>query len=849
VKRWFALVLLACLAQPALAIPEPMRLAARETLTLDYPGALAAFAVDASTVEVAVLGGQVVLHGRRAGQTLVTVVMAATVETLIVHVDPPVALALAFEDAARRSGGFWDASYDTGTHRFTSGLSAKLGEGDRTVRLRFEAVHEGAQPGGRGVTALPVASIEIESPGRSVVLLDQLVHASPLTIDGVVLRGAHLHQDGLDVHAGIASATPFEDLLIPGSGDRALGVSARIGRGPVRLVPSLLWLPDSGTSTPGVVSLGVEGGTDREALQFRGELGWGGRPGASLDVNYHDAQRQAWLKGVARPAGFAALRLARPAGSYLDGAWSEQLGERTTAGLSASANRLDLPGSLHPAAASARLDLRHELTKQWSLTGAVGAGTFRNSETQFLRRSTVSLGTAYDAPGFGVAALYRYQQTSAANRGGHGGRVSLRGSTGGWRGNLFVDAQQQAPTLDLVLQDRSDLARALAELGIAANNPEDVIRLLRDNAALLTARGVSIGPLRVDPLRVQSGLDVSWRGSGARSLEFGLRLIADEAQAVASERRAFVGTLYANWHVAAATDISVSYSRWSVRRDRFANDDRGSFQLSLRTSFSTLAMPGEGSLPITGQIVRDDDATGATQAGRPPLPGIEVMLDRSRRTRTDSDGRFVFERPGAGAHRVEAVLPPQPGAYFTEPSVQTLPTGADGHFAITFSGARLAGTVRSDAGLPMAGVTVRVEGLTHTTTITDSSGAYRFAGPAGEVRVVLALESLPPGYELGEDQSHTRHLAISAPAVADFTVRAQRGVEGMVIGPGAQGISILALEAARTVRADASGRFVLRGLPAGPQTLVVTGARGEIRSVVDVPAEPGLLKGIRIQAP
>jgi hypothetical protein len=308
----------------------------------------------------------------------------------------------------------------------------------------------------------------------------------------------------------------------------------------------------------------------------------------------------------------------------------------------------------------------------------------------------------------------------------------------------------------------------------AANNPEDVIRLLRDNAALLAARGVSIGPLRLDPLRVQSGLDVSWRGSGARSTEFGLRLIADEAQGVASGRRAFVGTLYANWHVTGATDLSVSYSRWSVRRDGFANDDRGSVQLALRTSFSTFGMPGEGSRPITGQVVRDDEATGEAQPGRPPLAGVEMVLDRSRRTRTDSDGRFTFEAAGAGAHRVETVLPPQPGAYFTEPSVQTLHPGDEGHFAVAFSGARLTGTVRSDAGLPLPGVTVRLEGTAQASATTDSSGAYRFAGPAGEARVLIAVDSLPPGYELGEVQSQSRHLEPRAPAVADFTVRAQR---------------------------------------------------------------------------
>jgi hypothetical protein len=89
----------------------------------------------------------------------------------------------------------------------------------------------------------------------------------------------------------------------------------------------------------------------------------------------------------------------------------------------------------------------------------------------------------------------------------------------------------------------------------------------------------------------------------------------------------------------------------------------------------------------------------------------------------------------------------------------------------------------------------------------------------------------------------------SRPAVIDFVLRAQRSLHGTVRGADGAPVTVTALELDRTVRADESGRFALRGLPAGRLTLVVKSERGESRQVVEIPAEPVSLTGVELSAP
>ena len=850
------LVAVAALASAVPAAAREVRLEAGETVTLAGAGASAAFAVDAGVVEATAVGGDVVLVGRRAGHTLVTLVTADAVETLTVRVEAPAARAMATERAAAPRAGTLEGRYDSGTGRFSTGLTMAVGDGTRAAELRLYGIQESGGRHGRDVQAIPAASLTFTAPGRTLVLLDELVEASPLTLDGTVLRGLHLRQGGLALHAGIASATPWDDVLLPASGDRALGLSYRFERRGLRWAPAVLWLPDAeaagggAAELPGVVALGVGHGGEDDRLRLFGELGWSGEPGAAVDVAFRGERQHAWLQAASRPAGFAALGVARPAGGYLDGAWSGRLTARTTADATLSSSRLDLPGHRQEAA-SGRLELRHRLTGRFSLHGGVAGGRYRDRDrpASELDRTTLSLGGAWDARSAGVAGVYRWQDVSAAAGAGHGGRLTLRGARSGWRAHLFVDAQEQAPTLDLVLRDRPDLARAFAELGFAAGTPEEVLRLLRDNAPLLAEHGVVVGALELQPLRLQAGFDASWRRSRPRPTEVRLRLVADDAEGVAADRRAYLGTLSVSRRLFADTDLQLAYTRWSSERDGSTGRARDSLEVALRTGLSAPGPGGGGGRPITGWVLRDDQATGDPAAGLPPLAGVEVVLDGLRRTRTGDDGRFVFANPGGGEHHVEALLPAGPGAYFTLPSVAAVRPGGEARFAVTFAAALLSGKVSSDAGLPIAGVKLRLRGETEAVATTDTSGRYRFAVPAGDHEVALVADSVPPGYDLPQRRTEERYLEPGSPATADFTLRAQRAVSGTVTGAAGETLTVTAVEAGLTVDVAAAGRFALRGLPAGEVTLVVRGSRGESRRAIVVGAGPGIEPGVQLPAP
>lgn len=818
-----------------------LRVAARDTLRLPYPNVMAVFAVDPSIVEVSTQAGELVLHGRRAGVTHVTVILPAGVQTLTVAVDAPVLLAPAFGSGVSRQANTLETRYDSGQRRLGTALSARFGEGEQTALLRVEGLHDQSRNGLPGHTALPFASLQVNTPGRTLTLLDQYVRSSPLTLNETMLRGVHLRQGIMEFHAGVASDTRYSDLLIPGNGDRAVGLSLHVPQDNLRWQPSVLMLPDSTGGAKGVVALGAERGQAADPVHLRGEIGWGGRPGASFDLDWRQPRRQAWVRGRVQPDGFATMKIGHAPGHYLDSAWTETVTTDTTATFSGSVTRLDT-AQLESRSGSARVDLRHQLADHWSTTGSVGTGEYRSNQSSLLRRGTASLGLSHDRSAWGWSAVYRYQTVSGASTAGHGGRVSVRGRTAdGWRSNLFIDAQQQAVTRDLILQDRTDISRALTELGINATNPDDLVRLLSDNAALLASRGVAVGPLELNPLRMQTGLDVAWRSPGAWGPELGLRAIVDEVKGVASQRRSLIGTLYANWRLQGHTDIGLGYSRWSTQRNQDPRDTRYAFQVSLRTTFDKLALPGAGSHAITGRV------TVEAAASDEPLAGIEVVLDRNRRTRTDAAGRFSFESPGAGMHRIEAVLPVSAEAYFTSPSIQTVQAGAQADFALSFSAARLTGVVTTETGLPLEGVAVRLAGHAQATTTTDSAGAYRFAVPAGSGTVELVAESLPAGYELGALVPAPVQLAQGAPARADFAIQTQRSVQGVVEGLAGTRATVRVLETGREAGTDTAGRFVLVGLPAGPVTLQVRSSLGESRHVLDLPPQPAVLRDITLK--
>jgi len=236
---------------------------------LDFPGAVAAFAVDPSTAEVSLADGRLQVRGRRAGQTMVSVVMPTGVETLTILVDPSLSFLAAQHAAGARNATIADVSYDTGLRRFSTGVSANFEDGERKARLRLEAVRQDRPDYAGRTWSLPYASVAIETPRSRLVLLDEFVQASPLTIDGATVRGAHLYQSPFELHAGTVSRSPLDDVLFAQNGDRVASAAWRTKTGPPPLTPRALRPPVVGLVCPGPAPSDVRRGSRRRAPRAR----------------------------------------------------------------------------------------------------------------------------------------------------------------------------------------------------------------------------------------------------------------------------------------------------------------------------------------------------------------------------------------------------------------------------------------------------------------------------------------------------------------------------------------------------------------------------------------------------
>lgn len=833
------------LVQASAATADALHVPVRGSLTLPLTGATAVFAVDGSIVDAGISEGQVVLAGRRAGQTLVTVITTDDLLTLVVTVDAAGSATMWDARSGAAAPGSLLLGYDSALQRYQAGLDLPFGDNRRSGRLQVLALQE-TTPLGDQRWGVPSARLAFRTPELEAALFDETVRASPLTLDGTVLRGLHAATGRLDLHAGIAATDPWSDHLLPAEGDRALTAGYRFGDDGLAWSPRLLLLPDSSAAVPGVASLGIAHGAPDAAFRWRGEIGWSEHTAGSLDLDLRTTARTIWLQGMTRPDGFAALPSARPPGDYLDGAWTEQLGRLTAVTLAGSTSRLDLAG-WQPQADSLRLDLRQQLTRRLSATLGTSDSRYLATGSAPVRRHADSAGVAFDDDHFGIALLYRRQTLDGLPGVGEGGRLSLRARGGGWRASLFADAQQQAATLDLLLQQRPDIGLALAELGLAAATPEELLQLLSQHTALLAEHGVAPGPLRLHPLRLQGGLDIMHASQGTRPVELGLRVTADRLEGQGDVRDALLATLYSRWHPTPGLEVDASGSCWRDDDLFTTRAYRTSWQVTLRHRLASAAFPGSGRRALRGKVWRDDSGSWTPGHEAVPLADVEVVLDGVRRARSDVNGEFVFDAPGPGEHRVEALLPPQPGAYFTRPSAVTTTAGDKIEFALTVAAARLDGTLRNDAGLPLPGVTLRLRGVRDATTVTDGSGRYRFAGPEGMAQVEVMAESLPPGYDLTALKPQSLLLARHAPAHADFRARALRSLAGTV--KGLRGIGVVEVAGSgQQVRPDAAGHFLLRHLPAGRLTLVVRHGGGEIRQDVEVPAEPGIVSGVVIEA-
>src|SRR5207253_8997603 len=189
------------------------------------------------------------------------------------------------------------------------------------------------------------------------------------------------------------------------------------------------------------------------------------------------------LRAYVKPTTFPTVGLTDLPGLHADGDWTHRPTERLTIDTFGGFDRFRFSRE-HDTTATANVDLHYALTRRVTVNSG-GAMSFVRAANADFRTISLPAGLAYDTPRFGAAASYRLIDNSAASRRGDALRVSFRAGTPALQANMWGERQRQAPTLSLIFGAEPGLELALLRLGISVRSPEDLARVLRDDAVLV----------------------------------------------------------------------------------------------------------------------------------------------------------------------------------------------------------------------------------------------------------------------------------------------------------------------------------------------------------------------------
>src|SRR5215469_12125144 len=198
-KKWLTIVCVSCLGVVTAQGQSPLTVGYQKTLQLPVPGATAAYSLDGDggIVEASAANGLVAIAGKRRGSTHIVVVTPAGIETFAVTVLAPRSILPPGAEPAAREGsaaenGTYEVRYSSDPKQLTNALTMKRTEGDSFQRLQVVNANLFTASSGQSRVGFPLASYEISRPGRDVVLIDDQVDNSPLTVDRSMVRGRHL---------------------------------------------------------------------------------------------------------------------------------------------------------------------------------------------------------------------------------------------------------------------------------------------------------------------------------------------------------------------------------------------------------------------------------------------------------------------------------------------------------------------------------------------------------------------------------------------------------------------------------------------------------------------------------
>jgi hypothetical protein len=825
---------------------ENIILRVQETVVLNVAGATAAYTTNPEVADVSTAGSALSIRGHSAGTTQLMVITASGTAAYLVtvaatHIAPP----------QRQASGIpvvhYEGRYSSAVAKAQNSIDIVTIDGQQ--RTEFHILHLHHLRPAPGQLADGVASIfyRHDTPALRWTLLDETVDVSRMTLSNISVRGIHLSRDSLELHAGYASPSMYDDFFLPVERRWVAGAGYRFDTGSVALTPSLYGFFTGGEGSGGrrgaVAALTAEY-RNGESLFLRGDVG------AARSLAFAGELRHASARGHVRalisykPYDFPTLGLADARGGHAEVDASHRATNRLSLTGRGTYDRFELTSGTQSIAGGGG-SVTYAVTRRVSLVAGVDVSSVRTPGTS-IRTIGVPLSAVYEGRGLGLAASYRLLDHSAAARRGDALHLSAHAETGRFGANVWADRQRNAPTLDLIFRAQPGLELALLRLGITVRNPEDVARALRDNAALIDLGVINGLTVDLTPQRLQGGVSLGWLGTGPRSNHVRLLAIYSRDEGISTTRDSMIATLTFSRRILSATDLYAAYSLWSTTVG-VVQDSGATVDIGVRQQFNGLPAFLRRGGTIRGVAFLDPERRGVRGERTEPLAGIRITLDGVRTVQTDQRGAYAFDHVSPGLHRIAAELPDSVRTYFTTASRAETKVPAMIDFGFVRAAGRVDGTVLSDAGTPVGGVVLSAAavGGVAISTRSDAEGRFVFIVPAGVFRIGLEASSLPAAYEMPGELDREVAVEIDRPARIAFELQARRSIAGRAVGASEVRIESLG----RTAPVDASGNFLFRAMPAGTFTLTAT-IRGRIVSrTVTLPPQPAMLDDVLLEAP
>jgi protocatechuate 3,4-dioxygenase beta subunit len=472
---------------------------------------------------------------------------------------------------------------------------------------------------------------------------------------------------------------------------------------------------------------------------------------------------------------------------------------------------------------------------------------------------SLPIGISFYSKHFQGGFLYQYSRDSGAFPRSDELRASLGTQWSGFHLSGFVDHQTQAPTIGFILAGVPELQEALDNLALSATTPEQIALALRETGGLANQGFIQNVNINLSPMRLQAGTDLTWSKPTPSRQQFHLDFLYNRNDLLQGANQAVIGSLSYSLKFRNANEFFISSSL--LRTNTLGSPSWQTsplLELSFRRMFASVPnfiIPRRRGT-IHGVVFADDGATGTYRPGGPLLADVEVVLDDTRRIRTDHSGHFVFWSVSYGFHYVEVDYRSASPFFLTTASRVQTDADSEVNFGIGLSLARLSGSVRSDAGIGLSNIEINISrGSQHFSAQTDAEGEFHLRGLSpGEYEVKLDINSVPPGYSFAELETRRTTVEASAPAQVAFTLKAIRNISGRVtiydrashqVTP-VPGITVLLRELSRTSVSDKNGIYLFRDLSPGPYNLIVLYQGKEFRRDVVLPDTPVFPKDIEI---